>query len=279
MRKLLILMLSVAAVPAFAADLPSAKSPPLYAPPPPVFSWTGIYIGANVGYVGLDNGVGTQGTDAASEDQISGGTVPPSYWLHPNGVTAGGQIGFNYEFPTSGGYGIVAGLEADYAYTDTRSSSSITNTDTGTSNAYSTSLDGLGTVRGRIGVAFDRALIYATGGLAYGRTNFSHNYLDQAGDPIWGGSQSSQRTGFVIGGGVEYALDIPSLAPGALTIRGEFLHYDLGTQTATIPFVIVANSGIGPFLDRYHVYGNLVRLGLNYKFDLFSSPAPVIAKY
>ncbi len=35
---------------AFAADLPSTKGEPVYAPPPPVFSWTGFYIGATLGF-------------------------------------------------------------------------------------------------------------------------------------------------------------------------------------------------------------------------------------
>jgi outer membrane immunogenic protein len=44
---------------AFAADLPSRKAPPVYVPPPPVFTWTGVYIGAQIGYQ-----FGTSGTDA-----------------------------------------------------------------------------------------------------------------------------------------------------------------------------------------------------------------------
>ncbi len=279
MRKLVFLMLSVAAVPAFAADLPSEKGAPAYAPPPPpAFSWNGFYFGGNVGYVGLTTNESTSGTDATSDGQITGGTVPPSQYLQHGGVTAGGQIGFNYEFPTGAGWGIVAGVEADFAYTNTSGSNEVDDEDTGTSNIYHSSLENLGTARGRLGVAFDRALIYATGGFAYGRAQYSHDYLDQAGDPIWGGGVSSERTGWAIGGGVEYALAIPSLAPGALTIRGEYLHYDLGTGTANIPFVI-APAPIGPFVDQYHLYGNIVRVGLNYKFDFFEPQAPVVAKY
>lgn len=279
MRKLVFLMLSVAAAPAFAADLPAEKGVPAYAPPPPpAFSWNGFYVGANVGYIQSNIGESTYGTDDASEGQIKGGTVPPSqFWQH-GGATAGGQVGFNYEFPTGAGWGIVAGIEADFAYTDASGGGEVDDEDTGTSNIYHSTLQNLGTARARIGVAFDRALIYATGGFAYGRAQYSHDYLDQAGDPIWGGGASSERTGWAVGGGVEYALAIPSQAPGAWTIKGEFLHYDLGEGTANIPFVI-APAPIGPFVDQYHLYGNLFRVGVNYKFDLFEPPAPVVAKY
>lgn len=278
MRKLLLLMLSTAATPAFAADLPNLKSAPAYAPPPPVFSWTSIYIGANVGYVGLNNDITTDPTDAVSAAQIAGFTVPAS--ASPNlegGITAGGQVGFNYEFPMNGNFGIVAGLEGDYAYTDARGTGAILDGGTSTSNIYQTNLQNLGTARGRIGVAFDRTLVYATGGFAFGRTEYSHSFLDQAGAPIWSGGLNEERTGFAIGAGVEYALPIPTL-PGALTIRGEYLHYDLGTETATIPFVAAAGTGIGPFIDHAHIHGNIVRAGLNYQFDLFA-PTPVAAKY
>lgn len=76
MRKLVFLMLSVAAAPAFAADLPAEKGVPAYAPPPPpAFSWNGFYVGANVGYIQSNTGESTYGTDDASEGQITGGTV------------------------------------------------------------------------------------------------------------------------------------------------------------------------------------------------------------
>lgn len=278
MRKLAFLMLSIAATPAFAADLPSIKGPPVYAPPPPLFSWTGLYVGGNIGYGGLNTDETANTSDPVAAAQITGGTVPGTYSLSGGGITAGGQIGFNYEIPTSFGYGIVAGIEADYAYMNAGESSELDNGITGTSNIYHISVDSLGTVRARLGFAVDRALIYATGGFAFGHAQYSHSFLDQFGDPIWAGGASSERSGYAVGAGIEYALPIPSMGPGALTVRAEYLHYDLGTGTATIPFSD-PTAGIGPFIDSYHLYGNLIRAGLNYKFDLFEPPAPVIAKY
>jgi outer membrane immunogenic protein len=275
------LLLAIGTGSALAADLPSEKGPPAFAPPPPppVFSWTGVYVGANAGYTWANNHTSSVGTDPTSDSQITTGTVPASFSSTKGGVAAGGQIGFNYEFPMSGNVGIVTGLEADFDYMGARGSSLVVDGATGTTNTYRQVLDDLGTVRGRLGLAFDRVLVYATGGFAYGQASYNHSFNDQAGAPIWAGSSSGGRTGYAVGGGVEYALAVPGFAPGAVTLRAEFLHYDLGHGNADIPFVIAPGAGIGPFHDSYHVEGNVARVGINYLFDFGAPPTPIVAKY
>ena len=172
MKKVLLaaLMAGVASS-AMAADLPTRKAPPapqVYAAPP-VFSWTGFYVGVNGGW-----GAGTNGGDFGS----------------PTGGLVGGTAGYNYQIGQ-----FVVGLEGDWDWADLNKNgySAVL------ASPYSNKIDDLVTVRARAGYAIDRALLYVTGGYAGIDTNGSFLL---GGVP---GSQESWRNGGVIGGGVEYA--------------------------------------------------------------------------
>jgi len=136
MKKVLLaaLMAGVASS-AMAADLPTRKAPPapqVYSAPP-VFSWTGFYVGVNGGWGG-----GTGGKDFGN---VSGGLV-------------GGTVGYNYQIGQ-----FVVGLEGDWDWADL--------TKSGTYDTYyKNKVDDLVTVRARAGYAIDRALLYVTGGYA-----------------------------------------------------------------------------------------------------------------
>jgi len=265
---------------ASAADLPARQSPPAFvAPALAVYDWTGFYAGGNVGgaFTTRDNESTIPNDPRVTQGQINAGTVLPNFVLHQAGVTAGAQIGYNHEFAG----GIVAGIEADAAYTDLDKSSQYVGVASVTSN-YHQSLDYLGTVRGRLGYAFDRALIYGTGGFAYGQTHFSQSIV--AGNAnnllIWGGNQSSLQTGFAVGGGVEYALPVRSILnpfnASAVTLRAEYLYYDLGSRNVNL----VGGAGAPYyFTDAHRTAGNIVRGAINYKFDFGGQPVPVVAKY
>ncbi len=95
---------------AFAADLPSTKGEPVYAPPPPpVFSWTGFYIGVNGGYGG--NNINYHDYDPYDEGYSGYEKITSS------GFVAGGTVGFNYQFPTSN---FVLGFEGDFDWSNIR---------------------------------------------------------------------------------------------------------------------------------------------------------------
>lgn len=129
----------IAAAPASAADIPVRG--PIYkaAPPPPVFNWTGFYIGAHVGY---------------------GHTyLWPGLPFEPEGIFGGVQVGYNWQFSPNW----VFGLEADISATDFSESGA----------GFSSSMDYLGTVRARAGYAWDRKLFYVTGGYAYGENEIN----------------------------------------------------------------------------------------------------------
>lgn len=163
-------------------------------------SWNGFYIGANLGY----------GWGSATGD-------------NPNGVLGGFQAGFNFQSP---GSPIVFGVETDFDWSGV--------------SAGSFSVNYFGTVRGRVGFAADRFLVYATGGLAYGEGQYQ----------VFGLSNTQTSYGWTLGAGAEYALDRNWSA------RAEYLYVDLGTSTY--------GSWVGPASIAYD--GSVVRAGVNYRF-------------
>ena len=273
-----------------AADLPSRKAAPVYVPPAPTFSWTGLYGGVNIGY-GFGNG-----------DQDQGGlgwlTVAgafPAGWTLPNdlnGVLGGGQIGYNWQFNPW----LVVGVEADIQAADLNFNSS-GGAASGTVNPavfqlvavnQNKAVDWFGTVRGRIGVTpfIPNLLIYATGGFAYGQVvhtlSVSDTFTNGAafGIPALGsGYYDNTNTGWTVGGGVEWFPLLSSPLFRSFSVKVEYLYTDLGTTntvalplTGTVAGATFVGSQISP--TRFHT----VRAGLNWHFNPFAS-APVLAKY
>jgi outer membrane immunogenic protein len=253
MIKKLIFAFTLASVPglALAADLPIRSQMPLKAPPlqQQAFSWTGFYIGGNVGGA-FDN-----------SDRVNasvGGLGAFDLRGKSDGVTAGGQFGYNYEFMLGGLQGIVIGVETDAAYTDLSSSVPIDAGGLGTVNLHSR-LDYLGTVRGRLGYAYDRFLVYGTGGFAYGTVEHS---ADLNGANF--ANLKTTETGFTYGGGFEYALPIDTWIhmsnTSAITVGAEYLRYQLDDTSA--------NFGLGGLAASIKLkdVGNIARARINYKF-------------
>jgi outer membrane immunogenic protein len=134
------------------------------APQEQAFSGTGFYIGANVGDA-FDN--------SDRVNAIVGGLGAFDLRNKSDGVAAGGQFGYNYEFMLGGLNGIVVGVETDAAYTDLSSSLAIPTGIAGSTVNLNSRMDYLGTIRGRLGYAYDRLLIHGTGGFAYGTIEHS----------------------------------------------------------------------------------------------------------
>ena len=142
--------------------------------PSPVFSWTGFYLGGNVG--GGTSRINFSGTGVFT---IAGVADPFAFADSgtASGILAGGQLGFNYELPTH----VVLGFEADLDGSSFHGLTTFCSTGTGgpllghganceTSN---NKLEQFSTVRGRVGYAFDKVLVYGTGGFAWERSSTS----------------------------------------------------------------------------------------------------------
>ncbi len=127
-------------------------------------------------------------------------------------------------------------------------------------NNFRSDIDFLGTVRGRLGVTYDRALFYATGGLAYGDTKHSVTMFGPTGNVQFAGDRSETKVGYAVGAGLEYALY------RNLSVKAEYLYYNLGRDTVNVA-VIPGSGGAGTgYNSHFQDSGNLVRVGLNYKF-------------
>jgi outer membrane immunogenic protein len=267
---------------AFAADL-RAPPPP---PPPPVFTWTGFYVGINAGYHWGSSTFNFTSTDTSGLAVGGGlgaaqafGTIPTTGASGANGFIGGGQVGYNYQIDT-----FVLGLELDIDGATGRDSSSalLSNVPAGftisTLTQSEQQLDWLGTLRARIGwTPIDRLLIYGTGGLAFGRSSASFSVVNAAANPpLADFASNSTSVGWTAGGGIEYALPDEW---SNWSVKVEYLYYDLGRTTGTVFYQNIDLAGApesSSLSGRIRHDGNIVRAGLNYKFNY---PAPVVAKY
>jgi outer membrane immunogenic protein len=239
MKKILVAGITVAAfcsAPALAADMP-VKAPYVA----PMFNWTGFYLG-------IEGGDGWGSTNHTNT--LNGGSPGPA---RISGALFGGTYGYNWQ---SGNF--VLGLEGDISW------SSIKKTFVDPTGGFCfagvecfTKLRWLGTDRARIGYAWDRTLVYATVGFAYG--DVSAGIIT---DPNNG---SKLRTGWTWGGGLEWAF-----APN-WSAKLEYLFVDLGEKP------IYRSPGGTP--ENVLVNSNIVRVGLNYKFGDPWGKSPVVAKY
>lgn len=222
--------------------------PPEPVPPP---SWTGAYIGANLGWGG-----GTDKYDLAPVGGSSIGTLA----LNSSGVAGGGQLGFNYAIQN-----FVVGLETDIAGTAISDRTDFSLFGAPVLQGGS-KLNYIGTVRARVGYSIGPTLLYVTGGFAYAdsSTRIDLNGL---------GSTDTNRMhiGYSVGGGVEYALT------PAVSLRTEYLRAELDRKRLTT----TANNG-GAFEATHKPTVNLVRAGVNFRFPTLvpqMAYAPVVARY
>jgi outer membrane immunogenic protein len=230
----------------------------------PASSWAGFYAGANLGYQwGAGHGSMSLKPSLGAWTALSPvfGSFDGRYDDSPSGFLGGAQIGINWQSGT-----IVFGLEADIDWLDTDQTalrSANVPLFFPTRATVRQELDWLGTVRGRLGllVTPDQGLlVYATGGLAFGRVNTSHEFGRVDVQPLvgFGGSSSETEFGWTVGAGAELRLD------RHWSIKGEYLYYDLGDQCVTGAPV---NQPPNRFSAdaHYETSGHIVRIGVNYR--------------
>jgi outer membrane immunogenic protein len=186
---------------ALASDLPPPaaappRAPAVYVPAPPLYNWTGFYLGINGGWGFGKSDWSVPGFDTGN--------------FNVNGGLIGGTLGYNWWFD-----GWVVGLEGDFdgSWIDGKSSACtpLNGVQCETKNKW------LATIRPRIGYAADRALFYLTGGVAFGDVvvNTTSNW------------QSADKTGWTGGAGIEGAFT------DHWTARVEYLFVDLQNSTFT----------------------------------------------
>lgn len=218
---------------ATAADLA-----PVASPAQAVFSWTGFYVGANGG-AGMARGRSTL---------TAPGFVSTSTGDVGSGGVAGGQVGANWQTGI-----LVLGVEADYQWSGISRTTAI-GCGIGCVVTEKVGMTGFGTVRGRIGTAFDRVLVYATAGGAWVMAQ------DEATVTVGAlsgqlGKVSLSGAGWVAGGGLEVALD-PNWS-----VKGEYLYLATSrlSGTGSVAFV-------GPVRIDVDAHAHIGRVGIDYRF-------------
>ena len=263
MKKLIVrgaVLAACVAGPASAADLPIG--PPEYAERPPIvglLNWTGFYLGANLGYGRSPGSADVTACVVTVAACVANGVpIAPKVPLFSltetmSGVIGGVQAGANWQTGNA-----VFGIEGDFQGTSQSSSSSnaavdvngLVDPNMGVINAVnSDKINSFGTVRGRVGMASDRWLFYATGGWAY--FNWTSNLTIS-------GVGSANLSGFQGGGAA--GLGIEALITGNWTVRAEYLYLQ-STTISNVPFVARPD-----ILVNTRFRENVFRIGVNYVF-------------
>ena len=226
------------------------------------FSWTGFYLGVNGGYAWSSD------ETVRLVETFESAIAPPVVAfagnfgsLAPQGGFAGIQGGANLQMGA-----VVAGFEVDAQWADISDDSLATVLATGpligTLNytvATSNRVTRFGTFRSRLGLAWDKTLVYATGGLAWGRVEHTMVFRDTAGfnsvDHVAG-----THVGYVVGGGIEHAFG------PHMSLKLEYQYIDLGSEhyTAVERNAAGTVSGFRTNIDTETDF-HTVRLGLNVK--------------
>lgn len=215
-------------------------------------AWSGFYGGLNLGVISAKSSLGTfLPTNAATLNYCWVNNCNFSESQTSSSAFGGIQIGYNFQ---SGN--IVYGLEVDYGLASAKKTSTASNGLFGAQTE--TGLDALGTARLRLGYAFDNGLMaYATGGLAYGKVRGRSQASWNGATYSWADT-SGWRTGYAIGGGLEYMFN------RNWSIKGEALYYNLGSSKSAESSGFFGAAYSHGITDK--VSGAVARIGLNYLF-------------
>jgi opacity protein-like surface antigen len=255
MRRILgTLVATTLAGPALAADMGLPfKAPPSYAP---AFSWTGTYVGANLG--------GTWGTfqmDPFSTNNLTvlvGAAGRTS--LRDTSVIGGFQAGYNWQVGQW-----VLGLEQDYQFTGLKKTLGFTAPAAGflVGDTLSIKTDYLAASRAKLGWAADRVMVYAAGGLETGEFDASSTYAGRAGgSPALAFTDANKlHFGFNIGAGVEYAVT------NNVFLGVEYRYIDLGKETYNLGAFTPAGGAAQTVTNVVSLTASQVTARLNFKLN------------
>jgi outer membrane immunogenic protein len=236
----------------------------------PAATWTGFYIGGNLGGVSSRSSGTSDFLDPSAPPGLT--STPQSNSFNNTSFIGGVQAGYNWQFAPRW----VAGVEADWDWTRVRYDFcrqtdifSVACADNGFGfQSTSSRTDWLATLRGRLGFTVADFLLYATGGLALGHveTTITQSCLvggcgNSVTIRLTQGDSSTDKVGWVAGLGAEYAFN------SNWSARAEWLYVDLGninsTLVASTPDVAPpTQTGVWSRREQYHQF----RIGVNYHF-------------
>lgn len=218
-----------------AAAMMLTKAPPAAAAP--AQTWTGFYVGGNVGYGWVDPTASfTANPPPAGGGLVGliGSGVPVTFDM--TGAIGGVQLGYNYQFNQQW----LIGFETDFDFAGLKGSGS-SNNNTAINFPFTSTADErvnwFGTERIRFGfVPLNNVLLFGSGGFAQGSIKQNASYVNNGANPVadqdgtcspgpgncYTGSSTRVATGWAAGGGFEYAF------ADHWSIRAEYLYVDLG---------------------------------------------------
>lgn len=196
--------------------------------------WSGFYVGAHVGY-----GWGTGESFVANPAR----TTSFGASVDTTGFIAGGQAGFNLQL-----HSLVIGVEADISGSDVSGDTQFTGFFAPSTTDAGYDVNWLATIRGRLGFTAGKFLVYGTGGVAYADIESNFQVGGGAGRP--GGTFSETRQGYVVGGGLEYALS------RNISLKAEYLYIELEDKEYRL-----TSGWFGSDLTL-----ETARIGVNYRF-------------
>ncbi len=208
----------------------------------PAFNWTGFYVGADLGW----HEVKDRSTVPASTPYCWWDCK--SYGESGSSFIAGLHTGYNWQSDA-----IVFGVEGDVAGMNSASTVNDFCSSTYCDYTQKVKMNALATLRGRVGYDLGGILPFVTGGLAVGNVR---NYVaDNNDEGLWDKTQF--RTGYIFGGGFEYAMDENCL------IRLQADYFDLGSTTFISKSILAVDGDSLPV--KFHNDGYMVTVGFSYK--------------
>jgi outer membrane immunogenic protein len=233
--------------------------------------WKGFYAGANVG--GAFGGANARTTtvfDSAgyfATDSIPAIATAGKHDIGLDGFTGGVQLGYNATVGKTfllGGEFDFGGLALESTKTDGATYPCCAPTSFSITQKVSSSW--LLTARPRIGITYNKALIYGTGGLAVTNIHDRVLFTDNFANALEGGGRNENKTGWTVGGGLEYK------ANEHWSLKGEYLYVGFG-RIASTSTNLIATFGPTPtsfptnvFTHSTDLHANIIRAGINYHF-------------
>jgi outer membrane immunogenic protein len=235
----------VAVASANAADMYRAPEPVVggYKDGPVLYNWSGFYVGIQGG--------GAWG-DSIQTFNAGVGAIGSTRRFDISGGEGGGTLGYNWQGIWNPH--LVLGIEADFSGSNIKGNTVSTAT-YGCGTGCSTNVESFGTVRGRLGYAWNNVLLYGTGGLAYGNIESTLN----------GGKVTNWQTGWTAGAGAEYGF----ARNWSAKLEWNYVNFDSFQWTNANNGNTFACAGIHCSTDAKF---SVVRAGINYHIGSVYEP-------
>jgi len=257
-----VVSIGIGGVPALAADLPGRTYAPAAPFVAPVYSWTGFYIGGNIGYGSQRSSFSDPGLSNPPLSGPSGGETATS-------VVGGGQIGYNLQtgawvFGAQGTFD-GTGISGSHVNPLSQPPLGVGGDILGTKTAW------FATQTARFGYTVTpQALLYVKGGAAEARFNYTDiDSIVSAGSP-YSGTGSSTRFGWTVGAGLEYA------PTSNWSVFAEYNYSDFRTAQTLFTYTAPNPANATPYVYKETNRLQTVLVGVNYRFGFGS---PVVARY